>query len=220
MGLQRGGGGASHRRLEGAGHLRGRSRDRRHHRRLRGRPPGAHAVGGGRAGGAGEAGRGRAPPPICGDDWRRPWGGPRPSRRIDWRRWPAARAHRSRAPAARAGSGAWTMHGARLHRAGAARLSRRRTPGRTGDAPRCGRTVPSSGSRRIGDGSTTARLELRQRHGPADSGRAPSSRAVGRSPELAVPAGRAGPRLQPDPAARRARSFAASARCTSGPTCA
>ena len=53
MGVQRGAGGARDRRLPRAGDLRGRPRDRLHHRRLRRRPARADAVGGGRAGGAG-----------------------------------------------------------------------------------------------------------------------------------------------------------------------
>ena len=55
LGLQRRAGGPRHRGLPRARHLRGGPRDRLHHRRLRGRPARAHAVGGRRAGGAGEA---------------------------------------------------------------------------------------------------------------------------------------------------------------------
>ncbi len=50
LGVQRGGRGPGDRRLAGAGHLRGRPRDRRDHRRLRRRPAGADAVGGRRDG--------------------------------------------------------------------------------------------------------------------------------------------------------------------------
>ena len=50
--LQRGDGGAGHLRQPCARGLGGGPRDRLHHRRLRGRPAGAHALGGGGAGGA------------------------------------------------------------------------------------------------------------------------------------------------------------------------
>ena len=60
LGVQRGGGRPGDRGVEDPGHLRGRARDGRHDRRLRGRPPGAHAVGRRRAGRARED-RARAP---------------------------------------------------------------------------------------------------------------------------------------------------------------
>ena len=53
VGVQRGAGGARHRRLPRAGDLRGRPRDRLHHRRLRRRPARADAVGRRRARGPG-----------------------------------------------------------------------------------------------------------------------------------------------------------------------
>ena len=104
LGVQRGGRRAGDRRLEDPGHLRGRARDGRDDRRLRGRPPGAHAVGRRRAGRAREGRAGaparRAPRAARPGDRQAHRAPRRPARRLP----PPPRAHGSGPAAARLGA--------------------------------------------------------------------------------------------------------------------